>query len=69
MQFSGKSIIITGAGKGIGRACARVMAARGAEVGDRDPVEAAGGEQLGRGREDLAPSIRGPAHGPQVSGC
>lgn len=32
MQFSGKSVIITGAGKGIGRACAQVMAARGAEV-------------------------------------
>ena len=32
MQFSGKSVIITGAGKGIGRACARLMAARGAEV-------------------------------------
>lgn len=32
MQFSGKSVIITGAGKGIGRACARLMAARGASV-------------------------------------
>lgn len=32
MQFSGKSVIITGAGKGIGRACARTMAERGAEV-------------------------------------
>ncbi|AYD03776.1 SDR family oxidoreductase [Neorhizobium sp. NCHU2750] len=32
MQFSGQSVIITGAGKGIGRACAQVMAARGAEV-------------------------------------
>ncbi|WP_102222653.1 SDR family oxidoreductase [Acidimangrovimonas sediminis] len=32
MQFSGKSVVITGAGKGIGRACAEVMAARGAEV-------------------------------------
>jgi NAD(P)-dependent dehydrogenase (short-subunit alcohol dehydrogenase family) len=32
MQFSGKSVIITGAGKGIGRACAQVMAERGAEV-------------------------------------
>lgn len=32
MQFSGKSVIITGAGKGIGRACARLMAERGAEV-------------------------------------
>lgn len=32
MQFSGKSVIITGAGKGIGRACAILMAARGAEV-------------------------------------
>ena len=32
MQFTGKSVIITGAGKGIGRACAQVMAARGAEV-------------------------------------
>lgn len=32
MQFAGKSIIITGAGKGIGRACAKRMAERGAEV-------------------------------------
>ena len=32
MQFSGKSVIITGAGKGIGRACARLMAERGAQV-------------------------------------
>ncbi|TQS73624.1 SDR family oxidoreductase [Rhodobacteraceae bacterium] len=32
MQFSGKSVIITGAGKGIGRACAKLMAARGAQV-------------------------------------
>ncbi|SFB55331.1 NAD(P)-dependent dehydrogenase, short-chain alcohol dehydrogenase family [Rhizobium sp. NFR07] len=32
MQFSGKSVIITGAGKGIGRACAKSMAAKGAEV-------------------------------------
>jgi NAD(P)-dependent dehydrogenase (short-subunit alcohol dehydrogenase family) len=32
MQFSGKSVIITGAGKGIGRACALLMAERGAEV-------------------------------------
>ncbi len=32
MQFSGKSVIITGAGKGIGRACARIMAERGADV-------------------------------------
>ncbi|MBY5970884.1 SDR family oxidoreductase [Ferrimonas balearica] len=32
MQFSGKTVIITGAGKGIGRACATLMAARGAQV-------------------------------------
>lgn len=32
MVFSGKSVIITGAGKGIGRATARLLAARGAEV-------------------------------------
>ncbi|MFT4001182.1 MAG: SDR family oxidoreductase [Rhizobium sp.] len=32
MQFTGKSVIVTGAGKGIGRACAQLMAARGAEV-------------------------------------
>ncbi|MFZ7093135.1 SDR family oxidoreductase [Primorskyibacter sp. 2E233] len=31
-QFSGKTVIITGAGKGIGRACARLMAERGASV-------------------------------------
>ncbi|WP_028957518.1 SDR family oxidoreductase [Sulfitobacter sp. 20_GPM-1509m] len=31
-QFEGKSVIITGAGKGIGRACAVVMAKRGASV-------------------------------------
>ncbi len=32
MSFQGTSVIITGAGKGIGRACARDMAARGAQV-------------------------------------
>lgn len=32
MQFSGKSVIITGAGKGIGRATAVLMAQRGARV-------------------------------------
>ncbi|MBW9088646.1 SDR family oxidoreductase [Rhizobium wenxiniae] len=32
MQFQGQSVIITGAGKGIGRACAKIMAERGAEV-------------------------------------
>ncbi|MEM6757902.1 MAG: SDR family oxidoreductase [Pseudomonadota bacterium] len=31
-QFTGKRVIITGAGKGIGRATASLMAARGAEV-------------------------------------
>lgn len=32
MDFSGQSVIITGAGKGIGRACAHLMAQRGAKV-------------------------------------
>lgn len=32
MNFSGKSVIITGAGKGIGRACAEHLAASGAEI-------------------------------------
>ncbi len=32
MSFQGKSVIITGAGKGIGRACAQRMAAQGARV-------------------------------------
>ncbi|MFC0201134.1 SDR family oxidoreductase [Paracoccus rhizosphaerae] len=32
MQFEGKSVIITGAGKGIGRATAQILAARGAKV-------------------------------------
>ncbi|SEN54792.1 NAD(P)-dependent dehydrogenase, short-chain alcohol dehydrogenase family [Paracoccus alcaliphilus] len=59
MQFSGKSVIITGAGKGIGRACAKVMAERGARVvalsrtqSDLDSLEA---ETGARGiRVDLA---------------
>lgn len=32
MQFSGKRIVITGAGKGIGRACAQLLASRGAQI-------------------------------------
>ncbi|MBO9455019.1 SDR family oxidoreductase [Paracoccus sp. R12_1] len=32
MEFTGKSVIITGAGKGIGRATARLLAERGAQV-------------------------------------
>ena len=32
MNFQGKTVIITGAGKGIGRACAQLMAERGAQV-------------------------------------
>ena len=32
MQFTGKSVIITGAGKGIGRATAELLASRGADV-------------------------------------
>lgn len=31
-SFEGMTVIITGAGKGIGRACAKIMAARGARV-------------------------------------
>ena len=34
-------------------------AARRAEVGDGDAVEAAGREQLGRGREDLVATAHG----------
>lgn len=32
MDFSGKSVIVTGAGKGIGRACALLLAAHGAKI-------------------------------------
>ncbi|RUT32450.1 SDR family oxidoreductase [Arsenicitalea aurantiaca] len=47
MEFAGKTVMITGAGKGIGRETARLLAARGAHViaitrsqGDLDTLEA-----------------------------
>jgi NAD(P)-dependent dehydrogenase (short-subunit alcohol dehydrogenase family) len=46
-DFAGKTVIITGAGKGIGRACTQIMAARGSRViamartqGDLDALSA-----------------------------
>lgn len=59
MQFSGKSVIITGAGKGIGRACAKAMAERGARVvalsRTQSDLDSLGAETGARGiRVDLA---------------
>lgn len=55
MSFSGKSVIITGAGKGIGRETARLLSGRGAEV-----------IAMSRTRSDLD-SLRGEIGGRSVA--
>lgn len=57
-DFSGKAVVVTGAGGGLGRALARAFAAAGARIAalDRDAAgaEALAAELRGRGREALA---------------
>ncbi len=54
MSLEGKVVAITGASAGIGRACAREFAARGADVGliarGRDRLDAAAAEVREAGR-------------------
>src|SRR5262245_6488074 len=64
-KVQGLSVVVTGAASGIGLACAKVMAANGANVTlvDRDAerwaqavaaLESAGGARVGRGVADVA---------------
>ena len=49
-DLSGRSAIVTGAGRGIGRACARVLAANGARVA----LAARGADEIDRLAEEIA---------------
>lgn len=60
MQFQGKSVIITGAGKGIGRATAQLMASRGARVLAISRT-ASDLESLGAGCQGIVADLSEPA--------
>jgi 3-oxoacyl-[acyl-carrier protein] reductase len=66
IDLSGKLALVTGASRGIGRACALALAGAGAEVvvNDRDPASAAeisdAVRGLGRGAEVIAADIASP---------
>ncbi len=63
-DFSGKRVLVTGAGANIGAAIARALAARGARIAllDRDPDRAAAiAAELGPGAQAFAADVTNPA--------
>lgn len=61
MQFSGKSVIVTGAGKGIGRACAQLLTERGAHVVAMSRTQADLDDLSARGCRTIRVDLADPA--------
>ena len=68
MRFTGKTVVITGAASGIGKAAVQLFAGEGAKVYAAD-IDAAGGEALAAGSNGDIRSSTATFARPKTSRC